>query len=236
LTNDDFEIRDNGVLQTALDVSRESMPLDVTITIDISGSMQPRDLALVKAAVAQVSDSLKSSDRARVMVFDATVSERTPLAHPPISLDLSKAGGGTAMFDALLLSIVAPPIVDRRQLVILMTDGQDTVSSFDASVVIETARHTSAATTVVLVPSRASDLTRGLLVSVAAQTGGEVMELKGHEQLSQAFLTALDNFRMSYVLRYAPTGVSKGGWHDVTVKVKSKNYTVRARRGYSAPN
>ena len=117
-----------------------------------------------------------------------------------------------------------------------MTDGQDTSSSFDGSLAIETARHASAATTVVLVPSRAPDLTRGMLVSVAAQTGGEVIELKGHDQLSQAFLTALDNFRTSYMLRYIPTGVEKSGWHDVTVQVKSKNYSIRARRGYSVPN
>jgi hypothetical protein len=236
LTKDDFEIRDNGVVQPVLDVSRESMPLDATITIDISGSMTRQDRELVKGAVAQVSDSLKPSDRARVMLFDTVVSEATALSHPPISVDLSTIGPGTAVFDALLLSLISPPMVDRRQFVLFMTDGHDTSSSFDGSLAIKTARHASAATTVVLVPSRAPDLTRGVLVSVAAQTGGEVIELKGHDQLSQAFLTALDNFRTSYMLRYIPTGVEKSGWHDVTVQVKSKNYSIRARRGYSVPN
>jgi Mg-chelatase subunit ChlD len=232
LTKDDFEIRDNGVVQPVLDISHESVPLDVTIAIDISGSMKPEDRELVKGAVAQVSDALKATDRARVTVFATSISERTPLTHPPISVDLSQVGGSTAVFDALLLSIISPPIVDRRQFVLFMTDGQDTTSAFDGPVVIETARHSSAATTVILVPSRAPDLTRGLLVSVAAQTGGEVIELKGHDQLSQAFLTALDNFRTSYVLRYSPAGVSRLGWHDVAVTVKSKGYRVRARRGY----
>src|SRR5262245_60876996 len=59
LTTDDFEIRDNGVVQRVLDVTRESAPLDVTITIDISGSMTRNDRELVKRAVTQVSDSLK---------------------------------------------------------------------------------------------------------------------------------------------------------------------------------
>ena len=235
LTKEDFEIRDNGIVQRVLDVSHESVPLDVTITIDVSSSMTRKDRDLVKRAVTQVSDSLKPSDRARVIVFAAAVSEAKALSHPPISVDLSTTSDGTAVFDALLLSLVSPPIVDRRQFVLFMTDGFDTSSSFDGSLAIETARHASAATTVVLVPSRAPDQTRGMLVSVAAQTGGEVIELKGHDQLSQAFLTALDNFRTSYMVRYIPTGVAKTGWHDVTVRVKSKNYSIRARRGYSVP-
>ena len=85
------------------------------------------------------------------------------------------------------------------------------------------------------VPSRAPALTRRMPVSVAAQTG-EVIELTRREQLSRAFLGALDNFRTSYMLRYVPTGVEEGGGHNVTVQVKSKNRSIRARRSYSAPN
>jgi hypothetical protein len=32
---------------------------------------------------------------------------------------------------------------------------------------------------------------------------------------------------------YVPTGVSRSGWHDLTVKVpKSKRYVIHARKGY----
>jgi hypothetical protein len=85
LTKDDFEIRDNGVVQRILDVSHEAAPLDVTITIDVSGSMTRKDRERVQGAVAQDGDSLKPTDRARILVFDTVVSEVTALSHPPIA-------------------------------------------------------------------------------------------------------------------------------------------------------
>jgi hypothetical protein len=234
LKKEDFELRDNGVLQQVLDFDRAPMPLDVTVTIDVSGSLRREDREVISRAVGQVSDRLGADDRARVLTFATLTAERTPLARPPIAVDLSAVGPGTAVFDALLLSVITPPVVDRRQCVLFMTDGEDTTSSFDASLVIETARHASAPTTIVLVASDAPATVRGLLYSVSAQTGGELFELKGHEQLSQTFLTAFENFRTSYVLRYTPTGVSRTGWHDVAVTVKNKSHRVRARRGYWA--
>jgi hypothetical protein len=49
-----------------------------------------------------------------------------------------------------------------------------------------------------------------------------------------AFKQAVADFRTSYVLRFMPTGVSKDGWHELTVRVKSGTYEVRARKGYMA--
>ena len=83
-----------------------------------------------------------------------------------------------------------------------------------------------------VVENRASLSVQGALRAVALNTGGEVIELKKKDGLSLAFLTALENFRTSYVLRYSPTGVEPAGWHDVSVSVRSRGYTVRARRGY----
>jgi len=53
--------------------------------------------------------------------------------------------------------------------------------------------------------------------------------------LDEPFLKALDDFRASYVVRYALTGVPRPGWHTVGVKVikSGKSYTIRTRSGYS---
>jgi hypothetical protein len=234
LSKDDFEIRDNGVVQDVLDFGRETMPLDVTITLDVSGSMTAADRAVVERAVMQVSEALGPDDRARVLTFAGLTAEPTPLRHPPIGVDLAGVGVGSAVLDALLASIITPPVTDRRHYVLFMSDGWDTASAFDARLLMDVARHTSAPTTIVLVPNRARPDTRDALRTVAQTTGGELLELEGNDRLSETFLAALQNFRTSYVLRYMPTGVSRTGWHDVSVSVKSKNYAVRARRGYVA--
>ena len=61
------------------------------------------------------------------------------------------------------------------------------------------------------------------------------MRQGGRDLLEGGFLRAVEDFRTSYVVRYAPKGVERGGWHEVGVTAKkgSKRYDVRARRGYT---
>jgi hypothetical protein len=238
LTKDDFELRDNGVLQQILDVGRETMPLDVTITIDVSGSMTPAERVVIERAIGTLSSALRPDDRGGVVTFSSRIAERVKLQRPPIRADLSPLGQGTAVVDALLLSLVSAPVVDRRRFGLFMTDGEENASSFDAATVVETARHASGQTSILVVrdrgraPQRMEDMFR----HVAETTGGELIRLGPGDDLSRGFLTALENFRLSYVLRYSPDGTPAAGWHNVAVKVKSRNYNVRARRGYSVPN
>jgi VWFA-related protein len=233
LTKEDFELRDNGVVQSILDFSRETTPLDVTVTVDISSSMTRADRAIVERALAALSGALAPADRAAVVTFGSQIVERVPLQPAPIAADLSSVGtGGSAVFDALLLALVTPPQIGRRQFGLVMTDGDDNSSYFDSRTVVETARHASAPVSIVVVENRAPLPVQGALRAIALNTGGEVIELKRKDALSLAFLTALENFRTSYVLRYTPSGVDPTGWHDVAVSVKTRGYTVRARRGY----
>lgn len=235
LTMADFELRDNGVVQKILDFDHGVLPIDVTLTIDISGSMTRQKRMAVERAVSQVSGLLREVDRGAVWTFGRTVAESTPLRHPPVSVDLSMTGTGTSVFDALLLALVVPPVPDRRQLNVFMTDGDDTTSVFDDETVLETAKHTHGQMSFVIVKGGGTDADGEVMRAfrtISRNTGGEILQIDQDEQLSQAFITAIQNFRTAYVLRYSPTGVASSGWHEVTVKVKSKNYDIRARRGY----
>ncbi|MEX2271968.1 MAG: hypothetical protein WD690_10875 [Vicinamibacterales bacterium] len=233
LTAADFEVRDNGVVQEIADFSRETLPVDLTLTIDLSGSMKPADRAVIERAIARIGAALEPRDRAGISTFGQRIVERTALQHPPIRADVTGVGqGGSAVLDALLLSLVTPPVSDRRQLVIFMTDGADTGSYFDSRLVVETAKYASARTSVLLVPNRASSRTLGVLQAVASITGGEMTELKKKDELGPSFLKALEDVRESYVIRYSPSGVQQPGWHELAVSLKSKSYRVRARQGY----
>jgi hypothetical protein len=237
LTRDDFELRDNGVVQEILDFDHGKLPLDVTLTIDISGSMTKEKRAAVERAVAQVSGALTAADRGAVLTFGRSVVETTPLSHPPIAVNLATTGLGTSILDALLLTLVTGPLPDRRQLTIFMTDGDDTTSLFDNRVVLETARSTNGQLSFVVLEgggTSADGVVLNAFRTIARDTGGEIIEIDADDQLSRAFLTAIENFRTSYVLRYSPTGIAAPGWHDVTVSVKSRKYTIRSRRGYLA--
>ncbi len=51
--------------------------------------------------------------------------------------------------------------------------------------------------------------------------------------LTGTFREAFDDVRSSYILRYTPQGVTRGGWHTIDVTVpKAKGASERARKGY----
>jgi hypothetical protein len=237
LTKDDFHVSDDGVPQVLLEASREQLPLDVTLTIDVSGSVTPDKRASIERAVRQVSETLRPQDRCRVVSFHAHIAEEVPLAPPPVSPVLGeRRSGGTSFIDALLLSLVTAPAIGRRQLNLFLTDGIDTTSFFRAPLVIETMKFATGQTSVILVRGQGDDLgdgpVRDLLKTVTATSGGQIVELDRDDALKDRFLAALEEFRTSYQLRYSPTGVPRPGWHPVTVTVGQKKYTVRARQGY----
>ncbi len=236
LTKEDFELRDNGAVQSIADFDREKLPLDVTLTIDLSGSMNASKVATIERALGQVGASLDERDRCAIVSFTSFVSEQRPMLPAPVSPKLTvKPRGGTSIVDALLLSLVTEPKADRRQLGLMMTDGEDTSSVFDLQTTVETAKYANRQASFVIVRDGGTLMDGRMLTlfrMVSSTTGGLVIELQKHDDLSKAFLAAIESFRTSYILRYKPTNLGTKSWHDVEVKVKKGNYTVRARRGY----
>jgi VWFA-related protein len=70
----------------------------------------------------------------------------------------------------------------------------------------------------------------------AAATGGRLHQAAfiAEPSLTGTFKRAFEDFRTSYVLRYTPSGVTRGGWHAIEVRVpRFRSYTVRSRKGYA---
>jgi hypothetical protein len=71
-------------------------------------------------------------------------------------------------------------------------------------------------------------------MSAARTTGGEIRVQ--NDSIARAFGAVLQDFRRTYVIRWVPRGVTRDGWHEVTVTVpKFKKYVVQTRKGYRAP-
>ena len=69
---------------------------------------------------------------------------------------------------------------------------------------------------------------------VEATGGGwHQAELLSVPSLTGTFKKTFDDFRSSYMLRYTPQGVARGGWHTINVTLpRQRNLNVNARRGY----
>jgi VWFA-related protein len=237
LTTADFEVRDNGVAQQLDAVSIEAVPIDVTLAVDLSGSVVPNVKAF-KSDVEKFVAMLRPADRVRIVSFSSDVREDVPMQQPTgvLRTDWTDMGGATALNDGLLYALLWPETPDRRHLVIAFTDGMDTYSTVPNESIPAIAGRVEAVLHAVLVqPSGPRvDLYQGSLDALreaARRTGGETHRLS---RAIDDFTQIVADFRASYVLRYTPKGVDRGGWHTLAVRVTRPGaFNVRARAGYT---
>jgi VWFA-related protein len=244
LTAADFELTDNGVPQTVVASTVEALPVDVTLLVDTSGSVRGKALDQFRADVQDIADGLHPNDRVRLVTFATSVTDAFGLlpGATRVPTERIKAGGGTGLYDALAATLLALPKGDRLQLVFGFSDGYDNMSLLGPDDVISAARTSGAALylTIVDQPVRVMRMMTlysgsaniGALRNAAASTGGAISTVAAGTPLPAAFRRVLDEFRTSYVLSYAPKNVKAEGWHDIVVRVKTGQYTVRTRKGY----
>jgi Ca-activated chloride channel family protein len=233
----DFELLDRGVPQTIESGTLGSVPLDLTLLIDTSGSTQGGLLDRLKQAVRDTSRLLRADDRVRVLAIQHVIREVVPLqgAHDEVPVDRLTAQGGTALYDGLAAVMVRPPVTARRQLIVAYTDGDDVSSITPAARVQDMALRADAV--VHFVVPRVGGATAApppaTLQAIADRTGGSVFTIDNDASISDAFRRVLDDYRRSYLLQYVPQGVTRDGWHDIVVRVKKPGqFEVRARRGW----
>jgi VWFA-related protein len=153
LTASDFELLDNGVPQQFACAVAESLPVDVTLVLDTSGSVQGRLLERFKTDVQEIAESLEPNDRVRLITFAVDATDTSGLQPGAVSLPLDRASAGsaTSLYNALAAALIAYPHSDRPQMVFTFTDGLDNMSFLDASSVVTVAGHSTAALYLALV-------------------------------------------------------------------------------------
>lgn len=255
----DFTLLDTGVPQTIVDMTYGKLPIDVTVALDISFSVSGAMLERLQRAVGHLMRDLRPDDRLRLMMFNARVARVVDYSSDPAVIDAAMksaiAGGGTSLHDAISLALVSSRALGRRQLVVVFTDGADASSATPVATLMEVASRTTATLSMVMpgvlaTPTSSFGFTGGVplpqsiqvssrLVGVnaayanlTASTGGSVVPFRANEDLGAVFRRILDAFRSTYVLHFTPTGVERGGFHELQVTVSRPNTTVTARRGY----
>ena len=231
----DFEVYDNGVRQRLSGAQRNNFPLDVLF--DTSGSITAEDLERYRRAMERVTTALTPDDRVEILAFNGRITEVVPMRHPPVQIRLAREGrDGTAFFDAVSLAMITRPLVDRRQVTIVLTDALDNASFFDKDTLYAAAQRTHAVVFGVLPTGLAEDASRysARLEMLTRVTGGRLVRSKWDSRMGNVLVGMLNEFRQGYVLHYALDGTPQKGWHKLQVRVPARRYAVRAREGYFA--
>jgi Ca-activated chloride channel homolog len=246
----DFELRDNGVVQSVSEVEIEQLPLNLILVFDTSTSVAGERMRFLLQAGNALLDQLRAQDRAALLSFASRVRLLTPLtpSRQQIrgALSTLEAKGATSLRDAAFAGLAMREDDPGRTLVLIFSDGEDTASWLKMPAVIESAKRTDAVVYAVALAERrqfAVSLLNGagelrhagkFLERLTEESGGRVIFASSNSDLRATFTRALAEFRDRYVLSYSPTGVSSTGWHRLDVKLKTKSGKVTARRGYFA--
>jgi Ca-activated chloride channel homolog len=252
LAMSDFELLDSGVPQTIRELYVDELPITVIMVLDTSGSVRGERLAALRQAALAVVERLGPDDQGAVVSFshqlrlrEDVTSDRAALRAAVVAL---QAGGGTGLRDAAYVGLALAGGEQGRALVLLFTDGVDTISLLDEGRVLATARQSAATVYAVSIRDGVQDLRAQVagrrapppatddrfVRSLAEQTGGRVVYAEQNRDIGPAFERALAEFKSRYVLGYTPAGVTGRGWRPLEVRLPNRRGTVIARRGYFA--
>ena len=231
----DFEILDNGVRQAVDIVSFEQLPLNVVFTFDLSDSIIGDRLVNLREAGHAVLGALRKGDQSALVTFNHAVVVGSGLTADAglvrAAIDGTEPAGNTSLTDAVFAGMMLAESDVGRGLVIVFSDGLDTSSWLRPKAVLDVAKRSDA---VVYAVSAGLASRSAFLGDLTGDTGGRLFKIESTRSLSAVFLEVLNEFRQRYLLSYSPTGVSQEGCHQLTVRVRNRDATVRARPGYLA--
>ncbi len=247
LSKENFSVLEDGQEQNISIFERQSArPLSIALAVDTSLSTR-HDLPLEQASAKRFAHIiLRPVDALSVYGFSEYVRETVgftaDLKRIDDGIDHIRLGAATALYDAIYYVSRA---LDRRQgrkVIVLITDGGDTISKFNYQEAVRAAEEAEAIVySIIVVPieNSAGRETGGehALIQLSADTGGKHYYATSMTQLDDAFQKISDELRTQYLLAYYPIHrTSFSDFRRIQVNVlgrpEASKYHVRNRAGY----
>jgi Ca-activated chloride channel family protein len=246
LKKDNFTVLEDGRTQLISVFDKESaLPLSIALAVDTSLSTR-HDLPLEQASAKRFARTImRPVDALSVFSFSEAVSQApytADLRRIEEGIDHVRLGAATALYDAVYL---ASRSLDRRQgrkVLVLITDGGDTVSKVDYKEAARAAEEAEALVySIIVVPieNSAGRETGGehALIQLSEDTGGKYYYATSMSQLDDAFRQISDELRTQYLLAYYPSQhATNSQFRRIQVQVSgvdsASSYHARHRMGY----
>jgi VWFA-related protein len=249
----DFVVKEDGVRVAAQLQSSASDPIAVGLALDASGSMRVTMAEVIDYANEFVGTGMREGDQTFVVGFAAQPHLIQPLTadrqRVAASIDAIQAGGGTAIWDAVLFSLQQLQTVPGKRALMVFTDGGNNGGTATAHSALQYAREVGVPVYVVLmysgwISSRSSISSAGMsspqlvgtpanLKWVAENTGGAFFEFVRRKDLPRVFGQVLNDTRGEYLLTYtSPNTKPRNEMRRISVAVPNRSVVVRAMSGY----
>lgn len=235
----DFAVREDQVQQNLrrFETMRD-LPIRAGLVLDTSLSMLG-SLREVRTAGYQFFESvLTPRDRAALITFNDQprlavrfTNDKEILAGGLAELD---AEGETALYDTLIYSLHYFSGLKGKRAIVVLTDGEDSVSQYSFEDTIDFARRTGVAVYVIglNLPSHKSDI-RMKMQRLTEETGGELFLIDRASMLTKVYAKIQQELRSQYLLAYqSNSSQPEDTFRKIEVEVGTKGLEAKTIRGY----
>jgi VWFA-related protein len=245
LTQEQFQVYENGRRQPVTLFRQEDVPVTVGLIVDHSRSMGPK-LAGVAEAVAAFAESSNANDEMFVVDFSDKVSIEEPggkqftndareLAR---AVSAVSAQGLTALYDAVAdgLGHIQLGNSDKKALIIV-SDGGDNASGRNYADVLAVARQSQAVIYAIVLVNAQEEENPGVLRRLCKDTGGLAFFPAEGESVAEVSAKIARDLREQYTLGFSPAPREGNSFQRVRVEVSARGrgkLNVRTRSGFFA--
>jgi Ca-activated chloride channel family protein len=254
LKQDAFELREDGAAQKIEVFSRDELPLNVALVLDLSDSIGPF-LGPLRDAAGTALAALKPEDQVALFTFSTEAELRVPFTNDKTKIarqiNSFHVGGATNINDGIFVAakylLNAPP--KGRRVIILISDDVGTSAGGQGTRDIVTESIAADAVLYNLkIPGYnppgtlfAASMIPGLvnIRRVTDQTGGEIFDVQDVAHLDASFRALIQRIKTRYTLGYyTKANGAEGKPHKLDVRLtssfgkKGHDYVVLAKSGY----
>ena len=251
LKQEDFQVFEDGKLQKIAVFQRESeLPLSIVLAIDTSLSTRNDQKLELESARRFAHAILRPIDGVSLFQVSEVVDQLTPFTADIRVIDrgISRihSGAATALYDTLYLGSDALLQRRGRKVIVVITDGGDTVSKTSYQDAVRAAQEAEVILYSIIIVPIESNAGRDIggehaLIQLSRDTGGKYFYASSLEQLDAAFRQISDELRTQYLIAYYPSArLADSDFRRIEIRIDpaTKDYPapselqVRHRTGY----
>ena len=252
LSQDDFEVYEDGVRQSISFFSRTPQPVALAILLDTSASMEEK-LATAQEAAVGFARRMKKGDEIEVIDFDSQVRILEPFTSDMTALERAirqtAANGSTSLYNAIYIALKelkkqraqsAEEI--RRQAVIVLSDGDDTSSLVEYDEVLDQAKRSETAIYSIGLrqggeSKREFKEAEFVLRQLSQETGGRAFFPTSVLELPRIYDQISEELSSQYMIAYtSKNNLRNGAWRRIIVRLNRPGLAARTRLGYYGPS
>jgi Ca-activated chloride channel family protein len=254
LQEEAFELREDGVAQKIEIFSRDELPIEVALVLDLSDSIGPF-LGPLRDAANTALATLKAEDEVALFTFSTEAELRVPFTKDKSKIaeqiNNFRVGGATNINDGIFVAakyLLNTPPKGRRVIILISDDVGTSAGGQGTNDIVTETIACDAVLYNLKIPGYnppgtlfAASMVPGLvnIRKVAEQTGGEIFDVQDVTHLDAVFAALITRIKTRYTLGYYTHATAATGKpHKLDVRLapsygkKGHDYVVLAKTGY----